>query len=512
MNKEKIKALVIKGVTAATVLVLVLLVIIVLLIHPLPPLARVIIAAVLVVIYMAVYVQAKRRFTVLMGDASSVSPLTAAPEDPAANKALIKKRIMSKSIVLYGNPKDCERVYKKYYKKLKIRRVMSDENKKQTFTVDGKTVTIEAHNFMKLGINDYVIICMPTKARLDNRYRQAKKLMKYTGRAVLWDFARDDVAEMLIEDKKLIVWFGYCQVEPLQDNIFSHVDSIRKEYVSVSYRYEINTLKKNYKYDECLELLKLCDVIVYLPLLIKKDKIDFEFEEYAPKNVKYVSHSRMTFKGYYPYRDTEGEVFHKYPMDSKKHWPFGYSEKLLDDMLATGMTDDEIYAEIMRDDFISEKEILKNLRWSYKYIEISEKSADIKMLDFIKENVTKQLLYRDGWHYTNVLYFELARRIAAHLGLDCADEINELERKVKEKGTHFINFTEVPILPCVAKTLGLEFVTDETLWRVRTTYAGAWNGTAITVKLMTRKEWIYSYLEYTRAAMTISRYRNLLEN
>lgn len=511
MNKQKIKSLAVKGVLGVGVLILVLLVIIVCLIQPLPPVLRIAISAVLVIVFVWAMLSMKRKFAVLLGDALKVSRLESAPQDPLANKQLIKKRILRKSVILYGNPADCERVYRKYHKQLKIRRVVSDENKKQTFKVDGKTVTVEAYSPTKLGIKDYVIICMPTQARLDARYQKAKKMMKYTGRSVVWDFLRDDVAEMLIEDKKLIVWFGYCQIEPLQKNIFSAVSSIRKEYVSVSFRYEINTLQKNYKYDECLELLKLSDVVVYLPLMIKKDKIDFEFEDFAPKNVQYISLSRMTFKGYYPYRDTEGEVFHKYPMDGKKHWPFGYQEKLLDDMIATGMTDDEIYAEIMRDDFISEKEILKNLRWSYKFIEISEKTADIKMLDFIKENVTKCLLYRDGWHYTNVLYFELSRRIAAFLGLDCAQEINELEEKIREKGTHFINFTEVPILPCVAKALGLEFVTDETLWRVRTTYAGVWTGTEVTVKLMTRKEWIYSYLEYTRAAMAISKYRNLLE-
>lgn len=511
MNKQKLKSLAIKGVTGVSLLILILILVIVALLSPIPAIVRIVIGIVLIILYVAVLTVGRRKCSVMLGDSLRISRLATAPDTSEGNKRMVKNRLLKRSVILYGTPADCERVYRKYYKQLKISRLVSIDEKKHSFQVDGKKVTVEAYSPSRLGIKDYVIICMQTQARRDDRYRQAKKLMKNTGRAVLWDYMRDDMAELVLEDKQLILWFGYCQIEPLQKDIFMAVPTAREKYVSISYRYEVNTLKSNYKYDECLELLKLCDVVVYLPLMIKKDKIDFEFETYAPKNTRYVSISRMTFKGYYPYRDSEGEVFHKYPMDGKKHWPFGYQEKLLDDMIATGMSDDEIYAEIMRDDFISEKEILKNLRWSYKFIEISEKTADIKMLDFIKENVTKKLLYRDGWHYTNVLYFELSRRIAAFLGLDCKEELDALEVRIQEKGTQFINFTEVPILPCVAKTLGLEFVTDETLWRVRTTYAGVWTGTAVTVKMMTRKEWIYAYLEYTRSAMTISKYRNLLE-
>lgn len=93
--------------------------------------------------------------------------------------------------------------------------------------------------------------------------------------------------------------------------------------------------------------------------------------------------------------------------------------------------------------------------------------------------------------------------------ISCEADLVRLEQEIEAKGRQFISFTEVPILPCVAKALGLTFVTDNTLWQVRYTEGGEWRG-KITRKGLTRKEWIYAYADYVRACYQLSRQWKLL--
>ena len=93
--------------------------------------------------------------------------------------------------------------------------------------------------------------------------------------------------------------------------------------------------------------------------------------------------------------------------------------------------------------------------------------------------------------------------------LNCEEEINSLENEIKDNGKQYIDYTEVPILPCVANALHLSFIDDKTLYRVRFTEGGVWRGTQATIREMTRKEWIYSYIDYTRACLTLNHFWNV---
>ena len=432
----------------------------------------------------------------------SKTGLIASPEDVSTNRKYVEHLLAKRDLVLYGAPEECEAFYKKYYKTVKIRKVYIDINEKKKIKIDNKLVCMEPFAPKELRKNDYVIVCAKMRHRedLDARYRKMKEKLKGTNRIFLEDFLRVDVAQMILDKKKMWLWFGYCQVDNLRKVIFSTLPSVKKDYVCIGFRYEKNTLKSNHKFEECLELLKFCDVITYVPLLVTQDKIEFEFDDYLPKNVKRIRMPRFPFKAYYPYDSFDGELFHERTVDGKKHWPYPYAQKVIDNLVSAGMTNEEIYAELMREDLIPEKVILKKLRYSYKYIEISENNSDIIISDYLKENLTKRMMYRDGIHYKNFIYFELGRRIACFMGIDCVAEINALEKKYEETGNEIQAYTDTPVLPCVVKTLGLDFIDDNTLWQVRVTEGGAWHGKVLPMKLMTRKEWIYGYADYIRAS------------
>lgn len=435
--------------------------------------------------------------------------LVAAPSQVVTNKEIIEDYLTYRNIVLFGGSEECINFYKKYNKQIYIHKIFSDDGSEFVDEIDGRTVKVESFKKEKLEENDYIVICRQAKVRLDEKYKAAKDLIKKTGRVITKDFLRADVAEMILSKKKLWVWFGYCQLETLRNDVLSAIPQVTENYVMAGFRYELNTTKKSYKYEDCVELLKLCDILMYVPLVVTQDKMDFTFDELAPLDAKRVTIPRIPFRGYYPWRNSNLETFHKFSVDGKLHWPFAYEEKIIDDLVLAGKSDDEIYEELMREDLIAPEVIKKNLKLAFKFIEISESTTDIKMLDFIKENFKKRLVYRDGLHYQNFMYFEMARQMCKILNIDCEQEIAEVEKRISEKGRQLIDYTEVPILPCVVKALELDFITDDTLYRVRTTEKGAWRGTKAYIKKMNRKDWIYAYAKYTRACITLCEYWNV---
>lgn len=417
------------------------------------------------------------------------------------NKELLRQRLLSRPVVLLGGLKECKVFYGKYAEKIKIRLILLDDEEGEK-AADG--IEVKKYSAKELQKEDYVILCRPVKIRLDSLYRNAKRKLMKSGRKDMVDFMRADIAGMLLDKKKLWLWFGYCQIGTLCNDVFLKLKSIREQWVLTAFRYGLDTLESSYKFEECRQLLMICDCLTYLPVVFAEGKVDFQFQDYLAADAKQVALPRTPFRGYYPWRESNMETFFHYSIDGKLHWPFGYQESIIDHLILEGKADEEIYQELMREDLIPEKEILKNLKLTYKFIEISEKQGDIKILDFLKENLTKRLLYRDGMHYQNFLYFELARRISAYLGFSCGKEIDELEAATEQAGIQFIDYTEIPILPCVAKALGMDFITEDTLYRIRFTEKGAWRGTNAVIRKMNRKDWIYTYIRYTRACMTLT--------
>lgn len=436
-------------------------------------------------------------------------PLQKGADHVQENRDYIRKKLCKKRIVLVGNEKQCEAFYKKYHGKIRIRKVLLDGAGKKTVTWAGRKLRLKPFNRLEAGLGTYLVCCCPFPGVDDKEYRHLKQRLQKNYLVVMRDYIRADVAEMILEDKKLWLWFGYCQLDTMQKNIFDRLPAVHEQYLSLTFRYEKDTVRSSHKYDDVVELTKLCDVMTYIPLMVAQEKIDFDLNVYLPKTARKIALPRIPFKAYYPYRQTDGEIFFRYSVDGKKHWPFGYQEVIIDDMVIAGKGNEEIYQELMREDLIPEKTILKTLRYTYKFIEIAEKTSDIKILDYIQENLTKRLLYRDGTHYQNCMYFELARRILNFMEISCEADLVRLEQEIEAKGRQFISFTEVPILPCVAKALGLTFVTDNTLWQVRYTEGGEWRG-KITRKGLTRKEWIYAYADYVRACYQLSRQWKLL--
>ena len=246
----------------------------------------------------------------------------------------------------------------------------------------------------------------------------------------------------------------------------------------------------------------MSDILCYIPLFAASGKTDIDFLQELASDAITCTFPRLAFRGLHPYKANNLETFHELSRcNGHVHWPFLYQESIIDELVLAGKSNDEIYQTLMREDLIPEKEIRKNLKLAFKSIQISECHTDIQMLDYIKAHYQQQHLYKDCLHYQNCMYFEIARRMNQILGLYVEQGINELEQACKDENLNFIDFTEIPILPCVEKALGITYADDAKQYRVRN-----FNGT---ISLMTRKEWIQAYADYTRSILQVKKFFNL---
>ncbi len=415
------------------------------------------------------------------------------------NKDAVRNKILNSNVVLIGEAKCIEEFYMRYCSMLDVRKMIITES-----LVGGvnSCLNMQIYKDGMVCKSEFYILCAKVKTRGDSVYKRVKTIMDRNNLHITENYIRSDMADAILDQKRIFMWYGYCQVQVLGMQIFSKV---LENAACFYFRYDLDTLCNSYKYMDGIELLKLCDYLIYVPIMFDDGKIDYNFDEYLPLECIKLRIPRMPFMGLYPYRTSSFEAFYKYSVDKKLHWPFAYEESIIDRYILDGKDNEYIYSELMRHDLIDKKVIEKQLKFSFKSIEIAESQADIKILDYIKNNFRERKCYRDGLHYENFIYFELARRISNKLELNCLDHINKLE---ENQSSEIIDYTEVPILQCVADVLGVKWVNDATTYRVRFTEKGEWRGKA-SIKIVNRKEWINMYCDYTRANITLLKMWNL---
>lgn len=406
--------------------------------------------------------------------------------------------ITSRPIVLLGGGDSAIRFCGNFGELLDIRCVLTNYRSEIGREIDignGRILKISEYRKEKIQRNDFIIVC---RGDIKNYYKDAKEWLEKDGFFYGTDFISMQLAETILNRKKIMTFVGYCQLDVMRD-IFCRMEGIFNEYDLRYFRLETHTMKDSYRYSEYVEYVKLSDIFVYTALFSTHGKSDIEYLDFLPEDTKTCSLPRLAFRGLHPYKADNLETFHELTRyEGHVHWPFLYEEPIIDAMILKGESDEQIYGALMEENLIPVAEIQRNFDIACKAISISEKNTDIKMLDYIRKNYKERMLYRDCLHYQNCMYFEIARRINKKLGLYVGKEIDELEDKLQKEGKQFIDFTEVPILPCVAKALGIQYATEGKKYRVRN-----YNGS---IREMTRKEWILSYCEYTRSIMSVKKF------
>ncbi len=129
---------------------------------------------------------------------------------------------------------------------------------------------------------------------------------------------------------------------------------------------------------------------------------------------------------------------------------FMYSDVNIDRLWAEGERDVDKITNYLKSDVYSKEEIEENLATCFKKWEKRDEACDVKIMDYIRQEYKKQLLFYEPAHPCNNVLRKISERILESLGID-PGEIQEIE----ERGAT----QELPIYQCVKEVLGLTFET-----------------------------------------------------
>lgn len=408
------------------------------------------------------------------------------------SKLIVKEKLLTKPIVLWGSEEVTTDFCEKYQHMLNIQKIVTRiDSERGTHIFDYK---VENYSKKLLPQDAYIIICRENK----NYYDGTKKVLNNDGFSLLNDYIRYDIADAILSGKEIVVFLGYCQLLGIKQ-VLDHCPSFTKSYFTKHFQIGWHTKKGDYRYDEFQVCTKLADVFCFISLFQDKDVIDLDVDKTLPDACRRISFPRIPFRGFVPYKLSDARKFNE---DAKIYgrirYPFLYEETLFNKLIKENKSEQEIFDIVSDVDLYTKEEVQKNFKLGMKMIEIASAQSDIKIYDYICKNIKNERLYRDGLHYENNLYCEFARRLADYLGIDCSNEVLSYENLCREKNINLQVATEVPILPSVAKHLGVEHLSlPEQKYQIKVTDEGA-------VKYLNFKEWVYAYVGYTKSIMKIN--------
>ena len=224
--------------------------------------------------------------------------------------------------------------------------------------------------------------------------------------------------------------------------------------------------------------------------------MDADVLQLIPETAVKIFIPQISFRGYAPYKDVRfTNRNYGIQLFGIVRYPFLYRMHMVNSMIIKGKTNEQIIAELKREDYFSEAEIKSNLEEAFRILQVMDAKADVPIFDFIRENYQKELLFKDCIHANDVVLFEYARRLSSYLGEQLTEEINEVEETCKRTGAYFQVASEEPVLPCVAKVLELNFATPDRLYMEKITEER--------IRMRTLEEWFGDYCDYFRAVLVV---------
>ena len=131
---------------------------------------------------------------------------------------------------------------------------------------------------------------------------------------------------------------------------------------------------------------------------------------------------------------------------------FPYGDKNIDLFYQRGQSFSSIMQTIGRLDFYSAQAIETNIEKDFSVEAEREQHIDVKMLDFVKANYKKRLLFHSPNHPTHYLMQEETRRLLARLGIRQAKFDKEFWNRLRWD----LRGQDVPIYPSVAQYFGFD--------------------------------------------------------
>lgn len=390
----------------------------------------------------------------------------------------VRNNLNNRKLILWGSGDKAKEFYLAYKERLNIVGIMKDSySEENTANWQDELSIIGWEEYDEN--EDYLIICDSPFAHVENQIIGFGFL--------IWDDYLDaNLIDVMFEERKIAIVAGNCQIATICD-FLKEIKGFTKEYHIL--RFSTHCWKSRWSIKSISYLKNLCDLYICM----KHEEGDKKFfsKEELPDKCKIVTLPSALSRMYWPQikmnREKAQNEYFLFPKKSSGHAPFEYGDNNINLMIREGKSVEEIISLLTSDTFYEPIQIENHFDREMRVLEYEEDGCDIKISDFVKENYRKQMLYRDMVHMQVSLICEMIKRILQHLDMS-TDEAEVLEKDTEnpvwqEYNTHC---TEVPVYPCVAKKLGLQWWNEDIVYDV-TFYNG--------IKQLTFEEYIRSYYE-----------------
>lgn len=404
-------------------------------------------------------------------------------------KSLVREKLQSKRIILFGAGIIAEEFYQEYKGSLQISHCISNLSKEWGKGAFLGELDVRQYKQEELQEDDYLIVCGPIA------FRAIELQLEAAGMKMYEHYVESKIASAILKNKKIALFYGECIMRDIYQCIIL-VPVFQEIYAPIFTRVmrgqAVVTNRLLYYAKD------VCDLYVYTPKLLDRDSVYAIDREELPPDCIVASVSNLMMFLYWPQVSfvlrQENENY-LYPYDIKRDNIFGHTlyrraDLNINQMVLKGLSTKEIVDRLSDEDFYSEKQIWRHKEIFFKSVGMAEKSVDITIADYLEDNYATVPLYQNFAHAHDCIIWEYIRRLLLMLGLSAEgwDELKEELQDVAHRGG------EVPIYPSVAKYLKLKFVDEQTRYEVL-----VGNG----VESMTFREYMEHYTEYTRKAVEI---------
>ena len=406
-------------------------------------------------------------------------------------KLLVREKLHSKRIILFGAGIVAEEFYQEYKDCLQISHCISNLSKEwgeKTFLGE---LDVRQYKQEELQENDYLVVCGPIA------FRSIELQLEAAGMKMYENYVESKIASVILQNKKIALFYGQCILRDMYHCIVQ-IPMFQSEYASIYTQVvpgqAIVTNRLLYYAKE------LCDLYVYTPKILDHDSVYVVKRNELPADCQIISISNLVVSLYWPQvspKLRDYNEYYLYPYNIKRDVIFGHTlyrrqDRNINKMVLENLPTKEIVERLSDEDYYSEKQILKNRNIFLKSIALAEKGVDITILDYIRDNYESVPLYQNFVHSNACIILEYIRRLLQKLELPIT-ELNSLEEKLPELMHHG---GDVPIYPSVIKHLKLKFANAETKYEVM-----IGNG----IVSMTFREYMEHFTEYTRKTIEVSR-------
>lgn len=372
----------------------------------------------------------------------------------------IKKR----DIVLYGDQDEIELFLDTYYDLLNIHTVITEFKEEYILQPYIRwNIKVELFDEIKLSEEQLVVICSSYRFGLLKRY------LDYSGKKEYKDYISQELVEHLVYHKKLMVCMGTQLMQQVCLFLKRHQKLI--EQYSIIY-YPEDGLMEAYcnRLVEYVHACRCCDV--YIRSSCEKERFPLKIpgRKVLNEDCKIITVADYCFGGYYPQIIKDRNRVNDYLMRERIRLDMDY------ETLAFSRTDKEILklcqkqtsvnniVEILMDvNFYSQETVNKYFSHELELFRQQERTADIKLSDFIYNQKQKYLCCNlNEWTEPVISY--ISNAVVKMLNVPPMYIDEEEGKKLLEESIG----SELPIYPSVQKALGLEEMVGNKKYKVVT--------------------------------------------